>query len=94
MDENRKQRLQILGEWAENHSWDNREEITASERCLCTGCGLWLTPSEVLKWHQEKHARCPGCGLTGVVVGSKSGLPLDEHMRVTDRSANMPQALG
>lgn len=79
MDENRKQRLQILAEWADNHSWNNREEIAASERCLCTGCGLWLKPSEILKWYQDRHACCPDCGLTGVIVGSRSGLPLDEY---------------
>jgi hypothetical protein len=79
MDENRKQRLQVLGEMVGNHCWDNREEIAASDQCLCTGCGLWLAPTEITKWHEDKHACCPKCGLAGVVVGSKSGILLDEY---------------
>ena len=78
MYEIRKQRLQYLSEWVEDHCYRNREEIGLSERCLCVGCGLWLVPTEIIKWYEDKHACCPGCGLTGVVVGSKSGIPLDE----------------
>ncbi|EUB84888.1 hypothetical protein PMI25_001265 [Pseudomonas sp. GM30] len=78
MDENRKQRLQYLGEMVDAHCYRNREEIGGSDRCLCTGCGAWLKPAEIIKWYEELHACCPHCGLTGVVVGSKSGIPLDE----------------
>ena len=78
MDENRKQRLQYLSELVDGHCYRNREEICESDRCLCTGCGAWLMPAEIIKWYEELHACCPHCGLTGVVVGSKSGIPLDE----------------
>lgn len=78
MEENRKQRLQYLSELVDDHCYRNREEISESERCLCTGCGAWLKPEEIIKWYEDRHACCPICGLTGVVVGSKSGIPLDE----------------
>ena len=79
MDEDTKARLQWLDESADDHAWNNRDEIIASDRCICTACGEWSTPSQITKWYLEKHACCPSCGLTGVVIGSKSGLPLEAY---------------
>ena len=79
MDDATKARLQWLDESADDHGWNNREEINASEKCICSACGQWLKPDQITKWHNEKHACCPHCGLTGVVVGSASGLPLEEY---------------
>lgn len=79
MDEVTKARLQWLDESADDHGWNNREEIDASDRCICSACGQWSLPSQITNWYLEKHACCPHCGLTGVVVGSESGLPLEEY---------------
>jgi hypothetical protein len=79
MDDATKARLQWLDESADDHGWNNREEINASEKCICSACGQWSKPDQIMKWHNEKHACCPHCGLTGVVVGSASGLPLEEY---------------
>ena len=79
MDDATKARLQWLDESADDHGWSNREEINASEKCICSACGQWSKPDQITKWHNEKHACCPHCGLTGVVVGSASGLPLEEY---------------
>ncbi|AEA70178.1 hypothetical protein THH46_16095 [Pseudomonas sp. NA13] len=79
MDDATKAHLQWLDQSAEDHGWNNREEINASEKCICSACGQWSKPAQITKWHDEKHACCPHCGLTGVVVGSESGLPLEEY---------------
>lgn len=79
MNEATTSRLQWLDESASEHGWNNREEINASVRCICSACGQWSEPAQITKWYSEKQACCPYCGLTGVVVGSKSGLPLEEY---------------
>ncbi|SFY02287.1 hypothetical protein SAMN03159345_5369 [Pseudomonas sp. NFPP14] len=81
MDEATKARLQWLDESADNHGWNNREEVSASERCICSACGQWSVPAQITRWYEDKHACCPHCGLAGVVVGSKSRLPLEEYER-------------
>lgn len=59
----------------------NRDTILRSELCGCIGCGETYPPSEVCNWRDDgATACCPKCGMTGVVVGSASGLPIDKEM--------------
>ncbi|UXY51898.1 hypothetical protein [Pseudomonas tohonis] len=59
---------------------DNRELIERSDKCGCIGCGEIFAPSEIVKWWDGgETACCPHCCMTSVVVGSASGLPIDEE---------------
>ena len=75
------QRQQELEEEALKHTWDNREEIEKSDKCICIACSTWFPPEKVSKWHEGKHACCPNpeCGLACVVLGSASGLNLNDY---------------
>lgn len=58
----------------------NRASILRSDRCGCIGCGEVFAPSEIVKWWDGgETACCPHCCMTSVVVGSASGLPIDEE---------------
>lgn len=58
----------------------NRELIERSDKCGCIGCGEIFAPSEIVKWWDGgETACCPHCCMTSVVVGSASGLSIDEE---------------
>ncbi|WP_444889692.1 hypothetical protein [Microbulbifer sp. DLAB2-AA] len=60
---------------------NNREQIVGSDICGCIGCGEIYPPSEITRWWDDgATACCPRCGMTGVVVGSESGLAIDIEM--------------
>lgn len=60
---------------------DHRDEVLRSAICGCIGCGETFPPSEITKWwDQGATACCPKCGMTSVVVGSASGLAIDQEM--------------
>jgi len=59
---------------------DNRDEVLGSEVCGCIGCGAMFAPAEIVRWWDEgTTACCPRCSLASVVIGSASGLALDEE---------------
>ena len=63
---------------------DHREIIEKSEICGCIACGGTFKPSEIKKWwNNGTSACCPHCGLTRVVVGSASGLPMTQEYLLT-----------
>ncbi|MBU2709266.1 hypothetical protein KCM76_24940 [Zooshikella marina] len=74
-------KLRQLGEALEEHTWNNRSEIDASESCMCTSCYHRFTPSEIKKWQNESSAICPNpdCCVGGCVIGSASGLNFDDY---------------
>ncbi len=62
---------------AYDHATKNREEILSSEICGCFFCQANFDPSSIRKWtDNEQTACCPECGLGNVVVGSASGMPV------------------
>ena len=65
---------------AQDAARNHRKEIEPSEVCGCISCQEIFPPSEIKKWWSEgKDACCPHCGLTCVVIGSASGLPIDKY---------------
>lgn len=74
-------RLKELDEALDAHVWHNHEEIQASEICMCTACYLRFEPTAIKKWQDGDSAICPNpdCGLGGSVLGSASGLNLDDY---------------
>lgn len=80
MDRNEIHRQQDLERLVQEHAWDNKLEVLASETCICCSCSIWLVPSDIVRWYEDKHACCPRCGLAGVIIGSASGLPLGEFL--------------
>jgi len=74
-------KLQELAEALENHTWDNRAEIEASEVCMCTACYKRFPPSAVNAWQDGSSAVCPNseCCFGGAVIGSASGLNFDDY---------------
>lgn len=75
------EKLRILEEKLENHVWNNRTEIEASQICMCTACYFRFKPTEITKWQDGKSAICPNpdCGLGGNVIGSASGLSFEDY---------------
>ncbi len=74
--------LRCLGEAADDHVWDNRDEVMASRECICTACYFRFPPSAVLRWQDDgRSAICPNpdCGFGGSVLGDASGLNLDDY---------------
>lgn len=63
---------------AHQHSMRNRTELLASDNCGCFYCLKTYAPSEIKEWIDDKEtATCPRCGIDSV-LGSKSGLPLND----------------
>lgn len=65
---------------AHRHSFENEEEIKASETCGCFSCCRTFAPNEIEDWVDDadgKTALCPYCH-TDAVIGDASGLPLDK----------------
>lgn len=80
--------LMELGEARDDHVWNNRDEIAASQLCMCTACYFRFPPSAIKKWQDEKSAVCPSpeCGFGGSVIGSESGLNFDDYDYSSSRS--------
>jgi hypothetical protein len=58
----------------------HRAEILRSESCACFYCFASFPPAEIQEWVDEgETALCPRCGIDSV-LGSASGLPLDENL--------------
>lgn len=74
-------RLRELGEALEEHTWENRAEVEASDICMCTACYYRFPPSAVSIWQDGKSAVCPNpaCNLAGAVIGSLSGLNFEDY---------------
>jgi hypothetical protein len=75
----KKRHEEILG-----HTRENREEVLASETCVCLKCCSTFSPDEITDWtgedrhHHHKReqsptAVCPHCG-EATVIGDRSGL--------------------
>jgi len=70
-------------EAAHRHSSNHRQEVLASQQCGCFYCLATFAPADLRDWvDQDEHgvgttALCPRCGIDSV-IGSKSGVPLDE----------------
>lgn len=66
---------------AHEHCKHNKEEILASENCVCFYCAAHFKPAEIVKWVDKggETALCPECGIDAV-IGDKSGLDIDENM--------------
>jgi len=66
---------------AHQKSSTHKEEILASEKCVCFYCQNTFLPSEIVEWVEENSggetAVCPKCGIDSV-LGSKSGLPISD----------------
>ncbi|HEY9102797.1 hypothetical protein [Chitinimonas sp.] len=61
--------------------YKNKWTIVDSEICGCISCGDIFPPADIRKWVDDKQtACCPSCGLAAVVVGSASGLVIDQEM--------------
>ncbi len=76
---------QELEKSIQDHGYDNKDEISKSDKCICVACKSWFLPNEIKTWHEDRHAVCPNsnCGLTGVVIGSASGINLDSFTTET-----------
>ena len=65
---------------AQDAAMNNRASIEKSEICGCISCSAIFKPAQIAQWWGEgKTACCPFCGLTDVVIGSASGLPITEE---------------
>jgi hypothetical protein len=65
---------------AQDATSNHRSVIESSENCGCISCQEIYPPSEIKKWWSDGNdACCPYCGLTSVVIGSASGLPIDKY---------------
>ena len=60
---------------AHDHCKHNKEEILASENCICGFCCEKFSPNDIFKWadKDEDTAVCPDCGVDAV-IGDKSGV--------------------
>lgn len=75
------EKLQALEEQAEWHAWENKEEVLASEVCMCLACCKRFKPELIINWQDGKSAVCPNpvCGIGGSIIGSASGLNFDDY---------------
>jgi hypothetical protein len=75
------QKLRELGEALEEHTWDNRTEVEASDVCMCTACYFRFAPAVIKVWQDGSSAVCPNpaCNFGGSVIGSASGLNFDDY---------------
>ncbi len=63
---------------AYKHAQKHRQEVMQSEICGCFFCHVNFKPTTIRKWtDNEMTACCPECGLGGVIVGSASGMPIE-----------------
>ena len=65
---------------AHKHSFKNRPEVMASDRCGCFHCHAIFAPNEVDYWVTDDGgdtATCPSCTVDSV-IGSASGLPVED----------------
>jgi hypothetical protein len=66
---------------AHAHSFQNRDEVLASDVCGCFFCLSIFPAWEIHEWHQERAADqgvtafCPRCEIDAI-IGSKAGYPL------------------
>ena len=66
---------------AHKHSFQNRDEVLASDTCGCFYCLSIFPTSEIHEWHQERAAEhgvtafCPKCEIDAI-IGSKAGYAL------------------
>lgn len=74
-------KLMMLEEIAENHTWNNKDEIKKSDICMCLACYQKFLPQKIDKWQDGNSAICPNpeCGLGGSIIGSASGLNFSDY---------------
>jgi len=63
-----------------HHATENRTEISNSIRCACFFCFADFAPDAIIRWMDGgQTACCPACGTGNTVIGSASGLPMNQE---------------